>query len=180
MVTGHSMGGAMAAFCGLDLALIYGSKNIQFTTFGMPRIGNAAFASYYGQVVPSTFRVTHGHDLVLHLPPYYHHFPQKKYHHFPSEGHKFEYKSNAKMEHACSSCLDTRCASMGMVATRAYHFHGLNMRFLAYDMADMEESVTPVFTSFLKSGVWVFLFSDQDSILPLSGTRARVNGLAKQ
>ncbi|KAJ0735564.1 putative feruloyl esterase [Helianthus annuus] len=77
MVTGHAMGGAMAAFCRLDLALIYGSKNVQVTTFGMPRIDNVAFASYYSQVVPNTFRVTHGHDLVPHLPPYYHHFPQK-------------------------------------------------------------------------------------------------------
>uniref|UniRef100_A0A251TEF3 Putative alpha/Beta hydrolase fold protein n=1 Tax=Helianthus annuus TaxID=4232 RepID=A0A251TEF3_HELAN len=82
MVTGHSMGGAMAAFCRLDLALIYGSKNVQVTTFGMPRIDNVAFALYYSQVVPNTFRVTHGHDLVPHLPPYYHHFPQKTYHHF--------------------------------------------------------------------------------------------------
>ncbi|KAF5796979.1 putative triacylglycerol lipase [Helianthus annuus] len=54
-VIGHSMGGAMVAFCILDLALIYGSKNVQVTTFGMPRIGNAAFASYYSQVVPNTF-----------------------------------------------------------------------------------------------------------------------------
>nr|KAJ0204325.1 hypothetical protein LSAT_V11C500278320 [Lactuca sativa] len=59
MVTGHSMGGAMAAFCGLDLAVM---------TFGQPRIGNAAFASYYSEVVPNTFRVTHEHDLVPHLP----------------------------------------------------------------------------------------------------------------
>ncbi|KAL8201272.1 hypothetical protein R6Q57_012611 [Mikania cordata] len=85
MVTGHSMGGAMAAFCGLDLALIYGSKNIQVMTFGQPRIGNAAFASYYCEVVPNTFRVTHEHDLVPHLPPYYQYFPQKTYHHFPRE-----------------------------------------------------------------------------------------------
>lgn len=85
MVTGHSMGGAMAAFCGLDLALIYGSKKVQVTTFGMPRIGNAAFASYYSEVVPNTFRVTHEHDLVPHLPPYYQYFPQKTYHHFPRE-----------------------------------------------------------------------------------------------
>ncbi|KAI3713788.1 hypothetical protein L1987_72374 [Smallanthus sonchifolius] len=85
MVTGHSMGGAMAAFCGLDLALIYGSKNVQVMTFGQPRIGNAAFASYYSEVVPNTFRVTHDHDLVPHLPPYYQYFPQKTYHHFPRE-----------------------------------------------------------------------------------------------
>ncbi|XP_076902757.1 lipase-like [Bidens hawaiensis] len=85
MVTGHSMGGAMAAFCGLDLALIYGSENVQAMTFGQPRIGNAAFASYYISVVPNTFRVTHEHDMVPHLPPYYQFFPQKTYHHFPRE-----------------------------------------------------------------------------------------------
>ncbi|KAK9076134.1 hypothetical protein SSX86_004467 [Deinandra increscens subsp. villosa] len=85
MVTGHSMGGAMAAFCGLDLALIYGTKNVQVTTFGQPRIGNAAFTSYYSKFVPNTFRVTHAHDIVPHLPPYYQRFPQKTYHHFPRE-----------------------------------------------------------------------------------------------
>lgn len=54
-------------------------------TFGQPRIGNAVFASYYSEVVPDTIRVTHGHDIVPHLPPYYYYFPQKTYHHFPRE-----------------------------------------------------------------------------------------------
>ncbi|KAL0393219.1 UNVERIFIED_CONTAM: Lipase [Sesamum radiatum] len=85
MVTGHSMGGAMAAFCGLDLRLSLGEQNVQVLTFGQPRIGNAVFASYYSQVVPNTIRVTNGHDVVPHLPPYYYYFPQKTYHHFPRE-----------------------------------------------------------------------------------------------
>ncbi|KAK4388474.1 Lipase [Sesamum angolense] len=85
MVTGHSMGGAMAAFCGLDLRLSLGEQNVQVLTFGQPRIGNAVFASYYSQVVPNTIRVTNGHDVVPHLPPYYYYFPQKAYHHFPRE-----------------------------------------------------------------------------------------------
>ncbi|PHU14478.1 hypothetical protein BC332_15683 [Capsicum chinense] len=85
MVTGHSMGGAMAAFCGLDLTVNYGSRNVSVMTFGQPRIGNAAFASYYSKWVPNTIRVTHEHDIVPHLPPYYHYFPQKTYHHFPTE-----------------------------------------------------------------------------------------------
>ncbi|KAI3694237.1 hypothetical protein L1987_77199 [Smallanthus sonchifolius] len=94
MVTGHSMGGAMAAFCGLDLATrkldqsnyaYLWIKELHVTTFGQPRIGNAAFASYYSKIVPNMFRVTHAHDLVPHLPPYYQHFPQKTYHHFPRE-----------------------------------------------------------------------------------------------
>lgn len=59
-------------------------------TFGMPRIGNAAFASCYSEVVPNTFRMTHEHDMVPHLPPYYYYFPQKTYHHFPREVMSFD------------------------------------------------------------------------------------------
>ncbi|XP_022740878.1 lipase-like [Durio zibethinus] len=85
IVTGHSMGGAMASFCALDLTVNHEAKNVQVMTFGQPRIGNAAFASYYGNLVPNTIRVTKDHDIVPHLPPYYSYFPQKTYHHFPRE-----------------------------------------------------------------------------------------------
>ncbi|KAK4784224.1 hypothetical protein SAY86_018592 [Trapa natans] len=85
MVTGHSMGGAMASFCGLDLTVNHEAKSVQVVTFGQPRIGNTVFASYYSQLVPNTIRVTNDHDIVPHLPPYYTLFPQKTYHHFPRE-----------------------------------------------------------------------------------------------
>ncbi|KAJ7955052.1 Lipase [Quillaja saponaria] len=85
MVTGHSMGGAMAAFCGLDLAVNHRAQNVQVMTFGQPRIGNAAFASRYKKLVPNTIRVTNEHDIVPHYPPYYRHFSQKTYHHFARE-----------------------------------------------------------------------------------------------
>ncbi|KAL5541803.1 hypothetical protein UlMin_009513 [Ulmus minor] len=85
IVTGHSMGGAMASFCGLDLKVNCEAGNVQVITFGQPRIGNAAFASYYYDILPNTIRVTHEHDIVPHLPPYYYYFPQKTYHHFPTE-----------------------------------------------------------------------------------------------
>ncbi|XP_030473875.2 lipase-like [Syzygium oleosum] len=85
MVTGHSMGGAMASFCALDLKVNCLAQSVQVITFGQPRIGNAVFASYYSQLVPNSFRVTNGHDIVPHLPPYYYYFPQKTYHHFPKE-----------------------------------------------------------------------------------------------
>lgn len=54
-------------------------------TFGQPRVGNAAFASYFNKHVPNAIRVTNGHDMVPHLPPYYTYFPQKTYHHFARE-----------------------------------------------------------------------------------------------
>ncbi|XP_059460838.1 probable feruloyl esterase A [Corylus avellana] len=85
MVTGHSMGGAMASFCGLDLKVNHEAQDVRVMTFGQPRIGNAVFATYYSKLVPNTVRVTNEHDIVPHLPPYYTHFPQKTYHHFPRE-----------------------------------------------------------------------------------------------
>uniref|UniRef100_R7W2M2 Lipase n=1 Tax=Aegilops tauschii TaxID=37682 RepID=R7W2M2_AEGTA len=57
IVTGHSMGGAMAAFCALDLAIKLRSDNVQLMTFGQPRVGNAVFASYFAKYVPNTIRL---------------------------------------------------------------------------------------------------------------------------
>ncbi|XP_058076568.1 lipase-like isoform X2 [Magnolia sinica] len=85
IVTGHSMGGAIASFCALDLTVNHGAQDVQLMTFGQPRIGNSAFASYFSKHVPNAFRVTNEHDMVPHLPPYYSYFPQKTYHHFPRE-----------------------------------------------------------------------------------------------
>ncbi|PWZ18123.1 Succinate dehydrogenase subunit 4, mitochondrial [Zea mays] len=85
MVTGHSMGGAMASFCALDLIVNVGFKDVSLMTFGQPRIGNAIFASNFKRYLPNAIRLTNAHDIVPHLPPYYHYFPQKTYHHFPRE-----------------------------------------------------------------------------------------------
>ncbi|WVZ98281.1 hypothetical protein U9M48_043743 [Paspalum notatum var. saurae] len=85
MVTGHSMGGAMASFCALDLVINFRLKDVKLMTFGQPRIGNAVFASNFNRSLPDTIRMTNSHDIVPHLPPYYQYFPQKTYHHFPRE-----------------------------------------------------------------------------------------------
>ncbi|KAJ8623158.1 hypothetical protein MRB53_031687 [Persea americana] len=85
MVTGHSMGGAMASFCALDLAVNQGEHNVQVMTFGQPRVGNSIFASYFSKHLPNTIRITNENDMVPHLPPYYTHFPHKTYRHFPRE-----------------------------------------------------------------------------------------------
>nr|XP_043612159.1 serine carboxypeptidase-like 45 [Erigeron canadensis] len=52
---------------------------------------------------------------------------------------------------------------------------------LNYDMNSMEEPMTPVLASLLKSGIMMFIYSgDQDSVIPLIGTRLVVNDLANQ
>ncbi|KAL6908086.1 hypothetical protein ACP4OV_002256 [Aristida adscensionis] len=84
-VVGHSMGGALASFCALDLSVKFGSQEVELITFGQPRIGNPAFASYFSKQVPKTIRVTHQNDVVPHLPPYYYYLGEWTYHHFPRE-----------------------------------------------------------------------------------------------
>merc|ERR1711879_618427 len=46
-----------------------GFDNINVYNYGLPRVGNQNFANYYSSLVPNTFRVVNGHDIVPHLPP---------------------------------------------------------------------------------------------------------------
>jgi len=81
-VTGHSLGGAVACLLALDLA---SARHLDerrpgheapllerppvVYTFGSPRLGNAAIRSVYNMLVPDTYRVVAGRDLVPTLPP---------------------------------------------------------------------------------------------------------------
>lgn len=67
-VTGHSLGGAIAIVAALDIHATYGNS-LKLYTYGEPRVGNAAFASYVNSAIPDTFRVVHYADIVPHLPP---------------------------------------------------------------------------------------------------------------
>lgn len=67
MVTGHSLGGSLAILAAADLAKSH--KIDQVYTFGQPRVGNAAFATYYQNLVPNTFRLIDYADIVPHVPP---------------------------------------------------------------------------------------------------------------
>ncbi|GAB4851241.1 hypothetical protein Ancab_030537 [Ancistrocladus abbreviatus] len=124
----------MASFCALDLAVHHYAKNLQVMTFGQPRIGNAAFASYYSERVPNTIRVTNYHDIVPHLPPYYSYFPRKTYHHFPTEVwlYKLEYESLIyTAERICDgSGEDPTCSRSVMGNSISDHlvYYGVNLQ----------------------------------------------------
>lgn len=52
---------------------------------------------------------------------------------------------------------------------------------LNYEMQNLEITMIPVLVSLLKSGIRVFVYSgDQDSVLPLTGTRVDVSSVAKE
>uniref|UniRef100_A0ACD5WVV3 Uncharacterized protein n=2 Tax=Avena sativa TaxID=4498 RepID=A0ACD5WVV3_AVESA len=109
IVTGHSMGGAMASFCALDIAISLGSDDVHLMTFGQPRIGNAVFASYFAEIVPNTIRVTHEHDIVPHLPPYFSFLPNLAYHHFPREVWEHDVDGNRTFQVCDDSGEDPDC-----------------------------------------------------------------------
>ena len=65
LITGHSLGGALATLCALDLQYNFISdKNIelQCITFGSPRVGDKAFVKSYNNRVPNTWRVVNRGD----------------------------------------------------------------------------------------------------------------------
>jgi hypothetical protein len=67
-VTGHSLGGALAVLCALELV----REKIPVTgvyTFGQPRVGNRAFADLYdARLADRTWRLVNANDLVPRLP----------------------------------------------------------------------------------------------------------------
>ncbi|CAM9401226.1 unnamed protein product [Choristocarpus tenellus] len=68
-LTGHSLGGALAILCALDLkAKIRGVDLAPLYLFGAPRVGNGAFAQFTASQDFQIFRVIHNRDPVPHLP----------------------------------------------------------------------------------------------------------------
>ncbi|MDC7788129.1 lipase family protein [Rhodoplanes sp. TEM] len=69
LITGHSLGGALAVLAA-QRAVIEHMLVPEVYTFGMPRVGNEAFARDYDAVLGRrTFRLVHGEDLVPTVPP---------------------------------------------------------------------------------------------------------------
>jgi predicted lipase len=62
--TGHSLGGACASICALDIGLGYPSLSISSTTFGSPPVGNKTFIETFDRHVNKSVRVINEHDPV--------------------------------------------------------------------------------------------------------------------
>ena len=72
-VTGHSLGGALATLCALELAASVrsgsrSSLSVSMVNFGSPRVGNAAFCRLYDSLVTDSCRIVNGADAVPTVP----------------------------------------------------------------------------------------------------------------
>ncbi|MCY3412758.1 MAG: lipase family protein [Candidatus Heimdallarchaeota archaeon] len=70
LVTGHSLGGALATITGQDLKRTMKFKNEVISyTFGSPMVGNKHFSRMYNKKVKHSFRVVNDGDIVPQAPP---------------------------------------------------------------------------------------------------------------
>ena len=68
IITGHSLGGALATVCAAHLI----SENITPTsvyTYGQPRVGNSEFAEFYSEMSKHHYRFVNNNDVVTKVPP---------------------------------------------------------------------------------------------------------------
>lgn len=65
---GHSLGGALATLAAAGTKALFPQLAVECFTFGSPRVGNAAFASYFDAVISKSVRCVHADDKVTKHP----------------------------------------------------------------------------------------------------------------
>lgn len=68
VVTGHSLGGALATLNIYDIIKSSHVSNVSVYTFGSPRVGNSVFRDEYNKTVSTTYRFVHDMDIVPRVP----------------------------------------------------------------------------------------------------------------
>ncbi len=106
LVTGHSLGGAIATLCAVDVQYNFGYRtSVEVYTYGAPRVGNAGFRDSYNRRLPRSYRFVNGMDIVPALPRYW-----QNYRHVDSEirlGKRFSFRfiSQRFRDHAIANYL---------------------------------------------------------------------------
>lgn len=82
-VTGHSLGGALATLCAVDLQYNFGTQisRLEVYTYGSPKVGNDGFQKSYNRRVVNSYRFVHGMDIVPEVPRWW----QGNYRHVDQE-----------------------------------------------------------------------------------------------
>jgi hypothetical protein len=123
VVTGHSLGGAIATLCAQYLSTVY--PYVSIYTYGSPRVGNYAFAELFNSTVTDSYRVINRDDIVPHLP----YFASTNFHHVPREiwfyvGGEYPYAicGLSGEDQSCADSLPTYEWSVSVLVTIVYNF----------------------------------------------------------
>ncbi|ORX68295.1 alpha/beta-hydrolase [Linderina pennispora] len=70
LATGHSLGGARASLCALDLSIQHPQlvSRLRLYTYGIPKLGNSEFANAISRLGIPAYRAVNRGDLAPHLP----------------------------------------------------------------------------------------------------------------
>jgi predicted lipase len=116
VVTGHSLGAAMATLTALDF-LSDGIKNTMYN-FGSPRIGNDEFAAYTSTMISSRNRNTHYKDMVPHIPMH------ERFTHISGEWYEDE---KTKTLNQCNGYEDPNCSYQWHITSIDDHMNYLGL-----------------------------------------------------
>eukprot|EP01039_Chlorochromonas_danica_P005439 gene5439-5987_t len=112
MVTGHSLGAALATLTALDLIQSkLPNTLVRLMTFGSPRVGSLSFAQYASSIIENRVRVTFHRDVVPHVPW------QEFYEHISGEW----YQANSSSIKACHGFEDESCSDQWYVLSLDDH-----------------------------------------------------------
>jgi len=120
VVTGHSLGGALATLGAADLA--DEGYNVSSYTFGSPRVGNYNFSRLYGKLVPNTFRLVNNRDIVPTVP-----LVEMGFWHVTTE--VWEHGTNNDVYTTCSNTTgeDPTCSDSVISISTYDHVHYMNI-----------------------------------------------------
>ena len=124
IVSGHSLGGALATLMAVEISLakqVESGSNFLLINYGSPRVGNDAMSAYVSNnvLVDRIIRVTHYKDTVPHQPSTFFGFQHVSGEWYEDENHVL---------HSCTGAEDRTCADQWNVGDVSDHMFYLNQR----------------------------------------------------
>jgi hypothetical protein len=107
IVTGHSLGAAVAQLIGMELFAVDIDNEVY--NYGQPRIGNNKYAEFVNEIFETVYRFTHDRDMVPHIPP-------RDVGYLHSCREIFEDKIGNLRECSSAECEDPECADQYRLA----------------------------------------------------------------
>jgi hypothetical protein len=69
IITGHSLGAALATICSLDVKYNFSSLDVTQYSFGTPNVGNSDYAKGYNKHMTQSYFIRNSNDIVTFVPP---------------------------------------------------------------------------------------------------------------
>lgn len=116
LITGHSLGAAMATIMTYDILKLYPDYKIAYLfNFGSPRVGNKEFVQDFNNYDITSYRVTHYYDMVPHVPEEfldYRHISLEIWYNRDNSRYKICTDYDNEEDNSCSNqCAPLHCTS---------------------------------------------------------------------